>query len=417
MIRLLAALGLVTAVTAGPTAEGARWVVGRAGLSVQQAMAAAHDGDTIVVPAGVFEGPLVVDKSVRVVGPGEITGSDRGTVISVVAPGVVIDGLTVSHSGSDRAGPDSCIFIGKSARGTKVQNSQLRDCTFGIWVHQTAHVDIEGNTVRGKKRATPSDRGNGIHLFDAAFVTVRRNMVRDARDGIYVSATEDSRFEDNTTSHLRYGVHYMYSFRNRLIGNRSEYNTGGFALMESGEMTVRDNIASHNVEQGILFRSAQGCDIGGNLVEKNRVGLFFYSSTDNEIHENVMRENAIGMKVWAGTVDNRIRGNAFLGNETQVFYVAAQDLVLDADQGGNFWSDYLGWDQDGDGRGDRPYRVDGFISRLLYQTPAAGLLLKSPALELLGLLERRMPLLRTPTLVDENPLMGRIQAERPGEAP
>ena len=72
---------------------------------------------------------------------------------------------------------------------------------------------------------------------------------------------------------------------------------------------------------------------------------------------------------------------------------------------GNYWSDYLGWDQDGDGRGDRPYRVDSFHASLLYRYPSAALLLRSPALELLGRLQERLPTLRVPTIREEHPAM------------
>ena len=51
---------------------------------------------------------------------------------------------------------------------------------------------------------------------------------------------------------------------------------------------------------------------------------------------------------------------------------------------GNRWGDYIGWDQDGDGIGDRPHRVESFKARLLYQYPAVALLLRSPALEMLS---------------------------------
>ena len=76
---------------------------------------------------------------------------------------------------------------------------------------------------------------------------------------------------------------------------------------------------------------------------------------------------------------------------------------------GNYWSDYMGWDQDGDGIGDRPYRVNSFHSQLIYRFPSAALLMNSPSLETLTLLERRLPFLRTPTITDRNPLDGYIR--------
>ena len=56
--------------------------------------------------------------------------------------------------------------------------------------------------------------------------------------------------------------------------------------------------------------------------------------------------------------------------------------------------------------GYKSYRVNSFSARLLYRFPAAALLMSSPSLEMLSLLEQRLPLLRTPTITDRYPLMG-----------
>ena len=68
----------------------------------------------------------------------------------------------------------------------------------------------------------------------------------------------------------------------------------------------------------------------------------------------------------------------------------------------------MGWDQDGDGVGDRPHRVDSFKAKLTYQYPAAVLLLHSPALEMLSHLSDALPLLRTPTVVDLSPVLSEV---------
>jgi len=49
--------------------------------------------------------------------------------------------------------------------------------------------------------------------------------------------------------------------------------------------------------------------------------------------------------------------------------------------------------------------VDSFTASLLVRYPSAALLLRSPALEVLTHLADRMPLLRTPTIIDRAPLM------------
>src|SRR5690606_40156706 len=75
---------------------------------------------------------------------------------------------------------------------------------------------------------------------------------------------------DNLVENTRYGVHYMYSHRNRLRSNRALRNGGGFALMQSRGIVALDNEAHDNVETGILFRDAQRCTISRS--EERRVG-------------------------------------------------------------------------------------------------------------------------------------------------
>ncbi len=269
-------------------------------------------------------------------------------------------------------------------------------------------MQIEGNRVRGRTDlGHRSNRGNGIHLFDSSGLRVVDNTIVGGRDGIYVSATEDSLIEGNIVQDLRYGIHYMYSWRNTVRNNRAERNTAGIALMASQHLLVEGNIARDNDVHGILFRDIQYTTIQGNEVTGNGEGLFFFSSLDNTLQNNLIAHNDIGARVWAGSTRNVVRGNSFVGNRQQVYYVAAQDQSWGDEVAGNHWSDYLGWDQDGDGRGDRPYRVESFTSGLLYRHPAAALLLASPALELLERLQEQMPALAVPTIVEQAPAIHR----------
>ena len=164
-------------------------------------------------------------------------------------------------------------------------------------------------------------------------------------------------------------------------------------------------MSDSNTGQGLQFRDAQYCIIRNNQLINNTEGLFFYSSTNNKITGNLVQGNKTGVKIWAGSLRNEVTGNSFIGNERQVFYVGSTEIEWGDGERGNYWSDYLGWDQDGDGIGDRPYRVNSFHTRLLHRFPAAALLMNSPSLETLSMLERRLPFLRTPTITDRKPLL------------
>jgi len=417
MRRLALAAALAALLGAPASLSATELIVGQAAPTVQETIAAAAEGDVVVLPPGVWPGPVVLDKRVTLTSRGgSLAGGDRGTVLTVLAAGARVDSLVARGSGVDRAGPDACVWVGPEATGASIIDSEFTDCTFGIWVHEASDVELRRNHVVGRTDIRQqSNRGNGIHLFDATNAQVVGNRVERARDGVYVSACEDSLIADNRLSHQRYGIHYMYSWNNTIRGNVATHNVMGIALMQSHHLVVEGNVSSDNERHGILFRDVQYSRIADNIVERNGEGLFFFSSLDNEIVNNRIAHNEMGARVWAGTERNVVTGNAFIGNRQQVYYVASTDQEWGGEDSGNHFSDYLGWDQDSDGRGDRPYRVESFRSHLLHRYPSAVLLLNSPALELLSRLQERMPALRTPTIIEPAPAMTAELAPAPEE--
>lgn len=402
-----ASIALLSLLVSAGIAHADTRVVGRDGATIQATLDGAAEGDTVLVPEGVYLEHVRVETRVTLRGEGAIIdGEGTGTVLTISAPNTIVEGLVVRGSGSDLGAPDVCIYTEPSATGVQIRDNEVTDCAFGIWIHQSHHGVVVDNRVHGGRDVRMADRGNGIHLFDANHLEVMRNVVTGSRDGIYVSATDESIIAENRADGQRFGIHYMYSNRNTVRDNQTSDNTGGIALMQSRNLIVTGNVARNNDRFGLLFRDAQECQIKDNVLERNGQGMFFFSSTDNVITGNRVAHNDMGAKIWAGSRRNQIERNAFVGNRQQIFYVGAEDLVLGTEGVGNRWSDYTGWDQNDDGIGDRPYRVDSFTANLLYAHPSAVLLLRSPVLELLSHLESRLPMLRVPTVVDRSPLMG-----------
>lgn len=399
------AIALLAAATLLPMPAAARTIrVGVDAPDLPAALAASADGDTVELGGQTHHGGVRIERAVTLRGPGTIDGGGKGHVVEVHAAGARLVDLAAVGSGSDLMRSDACVWFGPKARGSAASGLRLERCTFGLYVHETHGVRIERCSVRGSETGLRSARGNGIHLFDAEDTHVLDNVVTGGRDGIYVSATEHSTIAGNRMSRTRFGVHYMFSLHNVLRGNVAEDNVTGFAIMESHHIDVVGNQALRNSDHGILFRDATDSEIAHNLAEFNGEGLFFFSSVDNRVHHNRVLHNGVGAKVWAGSDRNEVAHNAFVGNRRQIFYVASSDLRWGVGGVGNHWGDYLGWDQDGDGVGDRPYRVDSFVAHLLYRFPQAGLLVRSPALELLAMLSDKMPLWQVKTVIDERPL-------------
>ena len=71
----------------------------------------------------------------------------------------------------------------------------------------------------------------------------------------------------------------------------------------------------------------------------------------------------------------------------------------------NFWDGYAGYDLDGDGYGDVPFRPVRLFSVLVEQSEPAIILLRSFLVDLLDLAERVLPAITPEGLVDGRPLM------------
>ncbi len=379
-------------------------------LTLAVALTRAVDGDEIVVPAGSWAGGVRIEHAVTLRGePGAvIDGGGRGTVLTVLGPDVTIRDLEIRGSGNAMTNPetnvDACIWMAPTAVRAQVLDNHLPDCLFGIYVQRSNYARVEGNVVRGRPDLREADRGNGIEVFDASFVTVSGNDIEGTRDGIYISSSDDSTFDHNTIRHARYAIHYMWSHRNVLCDNDTRDSLVGFALMQSHDLHVEDNHITHNRRAGLLIRDGEGSTYRHNDVVANGTGFFIYNSVREHIEENLVAHNDVGLRIWgAMLVDVTFSRNAIVGNSEQIFYFGNRDLSWGRGVVGNHFSDYLGWDQDDDGIGDRPYRVDNLTASLLHRFPATVLLLRSPALELLSHMEERLPVFRIHTITDYAP--------------
>lgn len=371
-----------------------------------RALAAAKPGDVLRLAAGVYRGPITIaTASLRVVGSSGavIDGAGRGSAVTIVAGGVALEDLTIQNSGRDLVGNDSVVLI-RETHGVTVRRCRIRSGAFGIYVQAGGDHLIEDNDVRGDVALARSNRGNGIHLWHTARNRVLRNHIEDARDGLYLSFAQHNEIRGNTAASVRYGIHYMYSDGNTLAGNRLEHCLGGAALMFSKRNLFADNRAAENRRFGILLLAVDTTRLEGNLVARNDRGIIIDNSNSDRLERNRVESNGIGLFLSGGSESNVFAANDFTGNLVQA-YVGHAGINSWSENGrGNFWSDYGGFDFNGDGVGDVPYRLQTGTSALLALRPAARWFIASPTLALLDWFEQRM-VVRGDEFIDCAPLV------------
>ncbi len=389
---------------------------------LQQAVAMAAPGAVLSVAAGVHHVHLVLDRPVTLNGqPGAILDGDGlGDVVRIRTAGVTLRNLTIRNSGRDLTAMNAGVYVEKGVDGAVIENNRIQDTLFGVYLDGPQHVQVIDNVITGIAELRVPDRGDGIHLWNDAFCVIKGNDVSGTRDGIYDYVSHDDLIADNHIHEVRYGVHQMYTKHETLQGNISSHNVAGMALMSSDHMRVVDNHIFNNSSYGILFNYVTYSDISGNEIHDitqelgadNQVvaggegkALFVYNSEFNRIHANLLADSSIGIHITAGSQDNHVYDNAFVNNQTQVKYVQniAEEWSLDGK--GNYWSNYLGWDLDGDGIGDVPFRPNDGIDVLLWKYPSARVLMSSPSILLLRYVQRAFPVFTPPSVQDSRPLM------------
>ena len=403
LLRLFAA-ALAVALLPGLAAAASLQV--HPGDSIQAAIDRAAPGDVIEIHRGRYVENLLIEKSLSLRGIDRptVSGGLKGDTIRITAEDVVIDGLIVSDSGDSLRDQNSGIYIWPGAHRAVVRNCDLTYNLFGLWVEQANDVLIENNVITGKREYRSPMRGNGIQLYNTRGARVFGNNVSFVRDALYVDVTHDAIFRGNKLHHSRYGTHYMNSYRNLWEDNDVWMNRGGLALMEVRDQVVRNNRVWANSDHGIMLRTIQDAVVENNVLAGNARGFFIYDAEYNTLRDNLITDNIVGVHLWAGSKNNVVEGNDFIANREQVRYVGARDMVW-GEESGNHWSNYLGWDRNGDGLGDVRYEANDLVDRLSWRHPMMKLLLASPAVQTLRLVGQQFPLLRATSVVDPNPRM------------
>ncbi|MDQ1816378.1 nitrous oxide reductase family maturation protein NosD [Massilia sp. CCM 9210] len=403
MIRSAAA-GLMLVLCAGMA--GAAVLQVRAGESIGAAVRAASAGDTLLIARGHYNERLLIDKPLTLRGQERptISAQNSGDVIRVTSSDVTIDGLIISDSGTDLDRQNAGVHVVPGSHRFVLRNCVVSYTLFGVFLDKSDHTILSGNTITGKRDLQSAARGNGIQVYNSAHVDVIDNNISYARDGIYVDLSRHALFRGNKIHHLRYGTHYMNTNHSTWENNESYQNRGGLALMEVRNLVVRNNVAWGNEDHGIMLRTIQDSVIENNVVAANGRGFFIYDAEYNVLRNNVVINNRTGVHLSAGSSNNAVDGNDFIGNEEAVKFVAARDVAWGRTRG-NYWSGYNGWDQGGDGAGDVPYEASDLVDRLNWQYPLVKLLLTSPSVSTLRFVARQFPVLRAPSVVDRHPRM------------
>ena len=181
-----------------------------ASFDLQAAIDTAQPGAVIQVPAGLYQGNFIIEKSITLVGVDWpiLDGNNQGNVIEINnAPNVTIQGLVIRNSGPRLDQENAGIAVDQSPY-LVVENNRLENTLFGVYIKDSHESRIAHNIIGAKDLDVPA-RGDGIRVWYSARTEVIGNQVDKGRD-VVLWYNNGAVIRDNVITNGRYGLHFMY---------------------------------------------------------------------------------------------------------------------------------------------------------------------------------------------------------------
>lgn len=415
----------VLVIAAGARADAPRHA--RPAFDLIGAIAAAQPGETIRVPAGHYSGPIQVYKPLRLIADGRVVieGTGEGNIITVSASDVTISGFILRRTGINIDHANAAVFV--SAPRATIQNNLVQNTLFGIHLNNSIGSYVGNNVVEGKTDLPLPRRGDGIKLWSSHRSTVENNTLINCRD-LVLWYSQYLTVRGNKVSHGRYGLHCMFATNAVMEENDVRDNSVGIFIMYSQNLELNRNIIAHNRGPsgfGLGIKDVDGIDCHDNVFVDNRVGIHIDNSPSridltHHFYRNVIAFNDIGLGLMPSVHSNVFTGNSLLDNIQQIGVFGGGELARNSfteNDRGNYWSDYRGYDANGDGIGDVTHRSENLFQNLMDREPKLRLFQFSLAQQAIELASRAFPIVKPQIrATDTAPLMHPIKPDLPALA-
>jgi parallel beta-helix repeat protein len=310
-------------------------------------------------------------------------GTKTATLTQNVYETIQIDsnGITLNGNGFSVIGPGSFGVHLYGRTDVTIKNLTVEGFSHGIY-----HVGGQNTTLTDNTASNNST--NGIYLSWSTANTLTGNITSNNSFGIHLNKwsnnntltgnTANSNYtygillrnyssnnnltNNSASSNNGYGIRIQYDCQNNTLANNSasSNNRDGIRIEYNCQNhTLANNTVSDNGQAGIWIIQSDGSTLTDNTTSNNQAGIFL-GGNSNTLTGNTISNNELGFGLGGNSNDNQFYNNNLIDNTIQAWIQTDAGIVFNqpAPIGGNYWSDWTGPDDDGDGFVDYPYTFD-----------------------------------------------------------
>ena len=296
MPKLILIIFIVLLVWLSPI-DGARtYIVDDNGFAnyktIQEAVIAANNGDTIYVKPGTYKEEVILNKSVTIMpllgesGPIILNGDGLQTGIKITSNGCSLEGLTLqNYTGS---------AVSVLSDGNTIKNNVFEDASPAILISGANRNSINENHIKKCQ--------GGVALRDNSNDNViQKNEIAGSNISIFLGNVR----------------------KNSIVGNKISDTFWGIWVDNSSNIEINSNdVASKNY--GILLFNSSGINVTDSTVQIENNGaistraILLANTSKVKLQRNGIRGGAIGLGILK-SLNNKLMENTIAGSMNAVF--------------------------------------------------------------------------------------------------